>query len=45
MWPKMDTVDDDCQIRTQVRIRKLTADPRQYMPADAVADLWSESAD
>ena len=28
----------------QKAIRGLTADPTQHMPADAVADLWSESA-
>ena len=26
------------------RTRGLTADPRLHLPADAVADLWSESA-
>ena len=27
------------------RTRGLTADPTQHLPADAVADLWSESTD
>jgi len=30
---------------SESRTRVMTADPRQHLPADAVADLWSESAD